>query len=983
MKHILTLFALLLAPLAAVLAGNVEQINATTPVSRIFDLDGQRLQQFGNGPMFPLHPGLTRAWGAGYEVPGARRATTGFVDGKGGKLFLTRPPFVMFALFEDSPYRWYQGIPTRDSFPALRKLNRHPLSPDRVKARPEKLPAWETGQDFEKFLASITPENRVLDAFQAAKDYADLYDWAVRQKNVTPKDEVYAEKSVAILARLAKAFPRWHVQKDRVGRADEDQSKSGLWIWRPERPNQFKQDIVGPLPAAQAYDLVFNAAAWKIAADKLGYDVRREVEVHLLQEALWNMARMGGPFGDYNNRDKYVSESLCTWAVCLDDPVLYHFAIRLLEDQARSVFMADGTYFELCYVEFLVESLMDEYSGLPAYADPPGWTDPFDGSRFEARKTPDEILPGITRVRQHILQVSEFQRRLQLPDGRLWSLNEAAWDKRPMKLWYKTEGSALFGKQQIPERSRSELLTWSSHSMLGRGDGKDQVQVRLEYSDHQSPHLHDDAFAIGIFANGQELLADNSYVHGTRKDKDDGWRNFSRIAADHNTVVIHGDEALPASGWTPFSGPKPTGLHYFDVPRLVPGVKLIQQPAEGEGRISQTMWVPDGDVQMMEIFHPHTHNGSHRRTVVVAPTDGTNVYVLDIYRVSGGNIHDWSAHGPSQHDYRIDVALPLGGEDVATIPAGPHERPELSFVRSTVTDKPVRFDIMTPEYGLYVSPDGLDEEARKVARIRRGCLRTILAAVPGTIVKHGFTANARQYEQEGADEHRTARKEHLVVSRNEQISTFVAVHEPYEINGHQPVVREVRQQQFDHGTLAITVVLPDREDTIFLAEDDLGSASINDISFAGKAAFVSRATDGHFTRRLLVHGESLVTGKQRLSANRTFSGAVKEIRRREDGAASNGFLVSGQPAFGFDPKGRWLTVELGDGHLKWFPIHESRREGSDTFIITDWEPGFALRKSPDSKGSGMFDWTEYLYHPRSAVLGGLMARVMDAKVMSR
>lgn len=76
---------------------------------------------------------------------------------------------------------------------------------------------------------------------------------------------------------------------------------------------------------------------------------------------------MGGPFGAYNNRDKYVAEGLCMWAVCIDDPVLYHFALRLLRDQARQVFMADGTYYELCYVRFLVESLMDEYVGLPRY----------------------------------------------------------------------------------------------------------------------------------------------------------------------------------------------------------------------------------------------------------------------------------------------------------------------------------------------------------------------------------------------------------------------------------------------------------------------------------------------------------------------------------------------------------------------------------------------------------------------------------------
>ena len=945
--------ALLPASLATVQAATVEQTNAATPVGRIFEKDGQRYQQFGDGPALPLHPGLSRAWGAGYSSANQH-------------VFLTRPPFLMFALFAESPYRWYQGIPTRDSFAALRRLNRHPVMQERVTARPAKLPVWETGEDFARFLASITPEHRVLPAFAAAKDYADLYDWAVRQGKVTAQNEAYAEKSVAILARLAKAFPRWHAQKDRIGRADEDQSNSGLWIW-PERRNQFKRDITGTLPAAQAYDLVYNAPAWKTLSARLGYDVRRDVDINLLQEALWHQARMGGPFGNYNNRDKHVSDALCRWAVALDDPVLYHFAIRLLEDQARDVFMADGTYFELCYVEFLVASLMEEYGELPAYADPPDWKDPFDGSHFAPRLTANEVLPSIARVRRHILQVSEFQRRLQLPDGRLWSLNESAWDKRPMELWYKTEGSTLFGQPAIPARSRSELLTWSGHSMLGRGDGPEQIQVRLEYSDHPSPHLHDDAFTLGLFAKGQELLADNSYVHGTRKDKDDGWRSFSRTAADHNTVVIHGTSQVPPHPWTPFSGPKPAGPHYFSSPRLVPGVKLLQQPAEGEARISQTLWVPDGLVQMMEVFHPHKRGGTHRRTVVVVPIDETNVYVLDVYRVAGGESYDWSAHGPSQHDYRIVMNLPLGGEDPATIPAGLHQCPELSYVRSLKTDQAFCFDMIVPEFGEFAATP-----------IRRGCLRTTLIGAPETIVKHGLTANARQYEQADLGVRRSARKEHLVVTRLGPATTFVAVHEPYELGGHQPVVRKVAQQDFPGDTLAVTVTLPEREDAIFLAANDQGTAHIRDITFSGKAGFLSRAADGRVIRHLLVHGALLAAGNgPKLHADRTFTTTVRKISRREDGAAFNGFLVAGAAAAGLKSAGRWLTIELGDGHLKWFPIREVRSEGGDTWLMTDWEPGLALRRGFDTQQEKATDWVEYLYFPRTGVLGGLQARIMD------
>jgi hypothetical protein len=63
--------------------------------------------------------------------------------------------------------------------------------------------------------------------------------------------------------------------------------------------------------------------------------------------------------------------------------------------------------------------------------------------------------------------------------------------------------------------------------------------------------------------------------------------------------------------------------------------------------------------------------------------------------------------------------------------------------------------------------------------------------------------------------------------------------------------------------------------------------------------------------------------------------------------------------------------------LKWFPIREIRNEGGDTWLLTDWEPGLALRRSLDSRQAETVDWVEYLYFPRTGVLGGLQARIMD------
>ena len=68
---------------------------------------------------------------------------------------------------------------------------------------------------------------------------------------------------------------------------------------------------------------------------------------------------------------------------------------------------------------------------------------------------------------------------------------------------------------------------------------------------------------------------------------------------------------------------------------------------------------------------------------------------------------------------------------------------------------------------------------------------------------------------------------------------------------------------------------------------------------------------------------------------------------------------------------------MGDGHLKHFPIAEARREGGDTFVATDREPGFAFRTGFEPVLKRDVRYTQYLYFPRTGVLGGLRFKVSD------
>ena len=134
-------------------------------------------------------------------------------------------------------------------------------------------------------------------------------------------------------------------------------------------------------------------------------------------------------------------------------------------------------------------------------------------------------------------------------------------------------------------------------------------------------HQHADNLHFSLFAEGGELLSDLGYSHTKL-------RHWTVSTIGHNTVAIdrQGQSASNSDG---------------DLLMFVPDLNgLAAVEARGER----------GYPKLAEVY---------RRELLLVPVSETDAYVVDIFRVKGGSVHDWLLHGSAEADMTAECSLPL------------------------------------------------------------------------------------------------------------------------------------------------------------------------------------------------------------------------------------------------------------------------------------------------------------------------------------
>lgn len=235
----------------------------------------------------------------------------------------------------------------------------------------------------------------------------------------------------------------------------------------------------------------------------------------------------------------------------------------------------------------------------------------------------DDRYVGLTFSREPSLEPSGF--------SFLWGLYRTTGDARYVQAMHRENGLSETGLPydllcDDPDSLQAEVRRVIQHegasfclgsvrkdqwhlAILRSGAGRDARALWTAY-DNGGGHGHRNAMAMGLFARGLDLLPDFGYctVHFG------GWSSpkgrWYTMAAAHNTVVVDGE----------------------------------QMPPDGAGRL--TAWADGRLFRAAVVSGPHLIDGrQYERTLAIIDVDERDFYVLDVFRVVGGNDHAKFIHG--------------------------------------------------------------------------------------------------------------------------------------------------------------------------------------------------------------------------------------------------------------------------------------------------------------------------------------------------
>ncbi len=572
------------------------------------------------------------------------------------------------------------------------------------------------------------------------------------------------------------------------------------------------------------------ALAWDIIQDTgqveaLGAGVRQQIETDLIERNV-KIYTERYPRG-FGNVDGDLIQGVMIWGLVMNDPDVIHKGARWLSEHYRVSWYPSGAWHEAQGSYLLMIGNRLEWAilnnPLKGYSDPPNWTYSLDGTRYDNLNLETELLTPRTNV-------ANVMRNTLLPNGRFVAIHDSNYGDNSSN-----SGLPASVKNYVPTVQHPYILPDFGHAIMAGGSGTAQSQVHLHFSGTHG-HEHFDNLNIILYAKGKELFSETAY-----ESTADSTREWHTSTAGHNTVVID-QKSQPDTDYR-------TITSYDAIPE-VSDYPLTLDDFAGWHHLSMNkgnlrLWEVSHDpVQIAEAsaeraYYPPTMLSTYRRTMSRIVSDGYDFYVVDIFRVKGGTIHDWMLHGNLEEAYTIETPLAMN-----TASGTIHSY--ISLSKSLTTANPLEFR--------FVAPGGQT-------------VRTLMAPAAGTEAMIGLGPAMR----------RSGKAQFLDIRRRGASDVFAAVHEPYVGQGR---VSQLTQLTPPAGSstnaVALKIALTDRTDyflsTMGPAEKAIVADGALNMTLDGHAGFVS-VRDGQVITLYLVDGAKLEAGGQTVTAT-CYNGTV-------------------------------------------------------------------------------------------------------------
>ncbi len=652
----------------------------------------------------------------------------------------------------------------------------------------------------------------------------------------------------------------------------------------------FYADLKLVAEIAEAYSVIMKTDAFDRLENKLKRNLVYEVQ-YLIKDSVDYIKSYGIQDG---NMDTPVWKSLIRIGKALDRYDFIHDALGRIDTFLANNFMFDGFWKEttLSYHNNVVQGIVDTLSMLDGYSDPQGYIYPGEG------KPLCDLKPF---KRYPILQKS-------------LSVSKAA--QYPNRKFIPVQDTHLSVCHDECDLIYENMLLSAAKIVKLAGPGKElQTQVVL-LMEAKYGHSHNDSLNFNLFSNGIELLPDLGYTHTNN-------RAFTISTLSHNTVTVNEKDS---------NNPKGGNLLQF-----IPSKKGTPGLVRGEDHDSYD------DVSIYD------------RQILTVPdgSSGAIGYVLDIFRVEGGNKHEYALNLCADYDTTLSCSVKMRQQSETMLPAG------IKF------KKPVRESHKGDASGHYyaymfvtdVKYARLNNESYKVSYVinndeHKGKGLHIHGTKTQGVISLGRSPAMRETRVSFAydlnDRKDMYMLDKLIIKREQPgdlNSVFVHLAEPF-LNNNTSCVQQIEKffPTSDEKDVCIKVCYKNFIDYIFSAYDNM-VATFDGIYFAGSYGFIRLKDD----KVELIQTQNAIIKYNELTfgANNSVTGEIEKCFSLSRGDAYNGFSV--RENINRKLIGKTVIITHPDDTTHGYIINDIINYNNKTIIDTgDTEPGFIIDDNGDS-----------------------------------
>ncbi|MHC5054714.1 MAG: heparinase II/III domain-containing protein [Planctomycetota bacterium] len=647
-----------------------------------------------------------------------------------------------------------------------------------------------------------------------------MYDLA-RLHHLTGDKEA-ARKALVILNAYADRFPRWLLTGDYGHRYVDCRGRRPPYGWVETREGRRSGDESnGPLYFMQTTDLLIGTPAMEEFSRELGEDLAEKLWTNLMKpitdRTLLSYPYRGLPeFGQTCPGGQYVERALV-----FRRPDLIHVPVvwGMLEGPSM-VWGCDGGFIQGTGYGQIQLGAMSKMRELNGYSDPPGYRPPGGGTRIVHFRYPSGEYETFH------MKAYSFLADLRMPDGGVPCYNDGE------HVGYITW---IPGSNTPIDRSRSVMKPGLKFAILGDGEGDRQVQAHLNFGENNVNHGHQDTLTLQLFAFGHYLIDDFEYTKNAA-------RRYAARTSGHNTVVVdHRNQLAPFADGSP--------LLYE---ARLPGLAALT-------------------VDAARVYAPNVTKYS--RTLILNTTELDRPYLIDIFQVAGGKVHDYFLRSSNQHAESAKVSLEMTRipGDTPLLPPGEQVRGKdigsgyrMFFdVSRARADRDFFLDYVVKKP--WVPRKKLPHHKNRASLCPYKATPESWPDDPPVGTRHHFVASPG-YEahlfgspdcfesiyrkRADADFHKWDRMPHFMMRHEAtagEESVFVVVHEPWV---GEPKIRSVKRlPSSSKDLLALEIRYGDRTDTVlFSLSGEEVPAKVAGASFSGRLGLIAEKggrTDGH------------------------------------------------------------------------------------------------------------------------------------------